>query len=888
MARSAEMDLSLQVEANLSRLEKQMARADAIAAKGFNSMQRRAEQASQRMEKSVTGATTKITSSLKALGAGIVGGLAIGGIDQIIGRMSDLATSVANIGNEARRANLSTKAFQELSHVATQTRIPLDALIDGFKELSIRGDEFAQTGKGSGEEAFKRLGYSAADLSRKLQDPSALFLEIIGRMEKLDAASNVRIADEVFGGTGGEQFVELLRLGESGIRDMIKEANDFGLVMDDAMIAKADEVDRKFKLITTTVGTGLKRAIVDAADALDGFFDQFRKIEEQQTRTVQLKLSSIYADRQDVVAQLADLETEKASSFFPKLVDQQIAIARGELERLTKEAEKLRNLLDERQGYTDTFVYTGETAKDAAPKVSTLATSVSGLQDAGATGAAGIKTFADAVRALKGEIPGLTEQLADLDARARIDTAYKAALQTARSIGDTLTAERLRDQALADLSAKPARDAANKGMLDLIGYAEGTDKGRGYNETLGYGKFTGGNRNLVTMTLDEVLAMQKQMLAHPDNKFNSSAVGRYQIVSKTLKGLMGTLGLKGTERFDATMQDRLAQELLRQRGNDPAGLRNEWEGLRRVDSGTISKAYDGESVSMPAVDPGLAASRQEASDKAKDQAAAYAEIIAGAKQFTSEQTLEQTALGMTAQKAQALRYEQSLLNDAQRAGIELTPAQRQELTNLANGMAEVEAATLKASQSQEQMQAVQGFLKGQIGGFFSDIITGSMSVEDALNRVLASLADAALQAALFGEGPLGSLFGGGILSIFGFAKGGIAAGGKPQPLPRFAKGGVARSASIFGEAGPEAAVPLPDGRRIPVDLNMARTPRDTGTGGNVVQNVTVAPTITINSPQGGDPKQNDDLARKTSAAVEASVRGIVQQELRSMKRQGMR
>lgn len=36
---------------------------------------------------------------------------------------------------------------------------------------------------------------------------------------------------------------------------------------------------------------------------------------------------------------------------------------------------------------------------------------------------------------------------------------------------------------------------------------------------------------------------------------------------------------------------------------------------------------------------------------------------------------------------------------------------------------------------------------------------------------------------------------------------------------RYAKGGIANTASIFGEAGPEAAVPLPDGRSIPVTLS---------------------------------------------------------------------
>jgi hypothetical protein len=40
-------------------------------------------------------------------------------------------------------------------------------------------------------------------------------------------------------------------------------------------------------------------------------------------------------------------------------------------------------------------------------------------------------------------------------------------------------------------------------------------------------------------------------------------------------------------------------------------------------------------------------------------------------------------------------------------------------------------------------------------------------------------------------------------------------------IPAFANGGIADQASIFGEAGPEAAVPLPDGRSIPVTLRHA-------------------------------------------------------------------
>jgi hypothetical protein len=53
----------------------------------------------------------------------------------------------------------------------------------------------------------------------------------------------------------------------------------------------------------------------------------------------------------------------------------------------------------------------------------------------------------------------------------------------------------------------------------------------------------------------------------------------------------------------------------------------------------------------------------------------------------------------------------------------------------------------------------------------------------------------------------------GVGGLFGGA--GASTGGFPA---RLAEGGVTNGISIAGESGPEAVVPLPDGRRIPVDL----------------------------------------------------------------------
>ncbi|MHA6644572.1 hypothetical protein ACX3P1_18130 [Mesorhizobium sp. A623] len=254
---------------------------------------RKGEKSTDRFERNANKATQGVGSAFIKMGglakaglAGLAAGFVAGGITGIISKFGEVAKNIASIGDEAKRAGVSLRAFQEWKFVAEQNRIGIDQMTDGLKELNLRADEFVQTGKGSAAESFMRLGYSAKDLETKLKDPSRLLLEIIDRLGKFDRAAQIRISDELFGGSAGERFVELLAQGEDGIRDTINRAHELGAVMDDDVIAKAAELDRQFNAITTTVGTGLKTAIVEAAGALQDFINSFQgqmaKFEERK------------------------------------------------------------------------------------------------------------------------------------------------------------------------------------------------------------------------------------------------------------------------------------------------------------------------------------------------------------------------------------------------------------------------------------------------------------------------------------------------------------------------------------------------------------------------------------------------------------------------------
>ena len=296
MADDAERLIVL-LEARIRDFEKNMQKASGTADKSYGRMRKDSKSATRQMEADMVRSTTRINQALasssakigaygKAAVGGFLGGFLAGGVAGIISQIGRVANSIAQVGDEAKRAGVSIEAFQEWKFVAEQNRIGIDQMTDGLKELNLRADEFVLTGKGSAAEAFQRLGYTSGELAKKLEDPSKLLLEIIDRLGKFDKAAQIRISDELFGGSAGERFVELIDQGEEGIRATIDRAHELGVVMDDEVIQRAAELDRKFNEVASTVSTKLKTAIVEAATALQNFVTSFdcmwQKYEERR------------------------------------------------------------------------------------------------------------------------------------------------------------------------------------------------------------------------------------------------------------------------------------------------------------------------------------------------------------------------------------------------------------------------------------------------------------------------------------------------------------------------------------------------------------------------------------------------------------------------------
>ncbi|MBM7328702.1 phage tail length tape measure family protein [Agrobacterium sp. S2] len=172
--------------------------------------------------------------------------------------------------------------------------------------------------------------------------------------------------------------------------------------------------------------------------------------------------------------------------------------------------------------------------------------------------------------------------------------------------------------------------------------------------------------------------------------------------------------------------------------------------------------------------------------RGKTDAEYYQDIIDGADRRIASLLVEQQALGMTEEAANALRYEQEMLNQAQQHGIDLTPKQADYIKMLAGTMAGLESAIQKA-------QDAINFAKDTTKGFFSDMANGlangrglwgslADAAVNAINKIADALIDSGIES-LFGGGGIGKWIG----SLFG--GGGLGGAADPWSGLRLASGG---------------------------------------------------------------------------------------------------
>lgn len=494
--------LVAQLEARIDKYEKNLAKARQKTNTEFGRIEKRG----QRMEKKLSKLGKGAAQVGINLSKGLLGGLVAGGIAGSVAAIGQIADQVARVGDEAKRAGVDVESFQELKYVAEQNRIGVDALTDGLKEMNLRADEFIATGKGSSAEAFQRLGYSAEELNRKLAEPSKLFTEIIGKLKQFDQAAQIRIADEIFGGTGGEQFVQLIEQGEDGLKRSIKQARDLGIVMSEETIAKADELNQKFNIVATTVGNGLKKAIVEATHALSEFLSVFGSLEGRSDQALEEKLGYNATQYFDLQAKLANAKTKLAdanpNTLLAKQLNERVIDLEARMKQLLDDEQRIRATLQLRNSQFEIDPSTGNGGKSPEKRP---------IHDENAEA---VDREAKAVRNL---IAALEFEKSIVGVSAR----QQEIMNTLRKVGANATDDQ-RQQIAALVGEIYDMEAAQAKANDRM--AEGADLGKSFSSSFANGLRQG--KSLAESLLDAVNRVVDRLLdASLDALFSPQAFG---------------------------------------------------------------------------------------------------------------------------------------------------------------------------------------------------------------------------------------------------------------------------------------------------------------------------------------------------------------------------
>lgn len=495
--------------------------------------------------------------------------LALIGGGSLVG-IAALAVQWARLGSEVARTSrtigVSAVELQSYRGVANALGVSSEEMTSGFKSL---GDTLQDALYGRNQDALavlNKLGISIHKTSSGAVDSVQAFRDLSVAISNIKSPQVQGLVARTF---GVEALLPILREGPVAIAKYQARVAELGAVMGPEQIRRAESFGLALNYLSLA-GQGLRNTIGDA------LIPAFQPLVEWLTQVISANRELIH---QEVGKWARDFADWVKSIDFKEL-----------WAGLQKTIKSIRDFVDSIGGWKVAAIGVG--AVMAGPlllsitgltfgvasllvKVPLLIAGLNGIGAASATasasgmgllgtlgklGAAGVGAYA-ALQVAKAA--GLPDTDRDKGMKSVKDGRWLAAsaqLPAADFLGAVWN--RIAHGATASSSGQYAP------LLNLIGKAEGTDKGRGYNETLGYGAYTGGDQNLTGMSLKEIDALQTKMLADPNNRLNSSAVGRYQITRTTLRDLMRRNGLTGDEKFDPAMQDRLAGDLIK---NLPAG-----------------------------------------------------------------------------------------------------------------------------------------------------------------------------------------------------------------------------------------------------------------------------------------------------------------------------
>lgn len=228
------------------------------------------------------GATNTLNSlgSLNAGAAAALGGFAAlaAGIVKVEKALISLTKKNAEAADELEtlslKTGLTTQSLQELEYAADFIDVSLDTITGSLTKLT-RNMDAAREGTGAAAESFARLGIAVTNSDGSLRSAEEVFYEAIDALgEVQNATERDALAMDLFG-RSAQDLNPLIVQGSAALRDLAKEANASGYVLDDFAVKRLTRVDDGFKKLEKSRESFTKKLSVEFAPTTEKVLNQF-------------------------------------------------------------------------------------------------------------------------------------------------------------------------------------------------------------------------------------------------------------------------------------------------------------------------------------------------------------------------------------------------------------------------------------------------------------------------------------------------------------------------------------------------------------------------------------------------------------------------------------
>lgn len=177
----------------------------------------------------VDGFRTAVTGAVAALGVSAFAGWVKGAIDSA-DALSDLS----------EQTGIAASRLSEYQYAAQMSGTSIDTLSTGFKELA--------KGIAANDDALKSMGVATRDAAGNLRGTDQVLEDVADKFASYEnGAAKSALAMQLFG-KAGQEMIPFLSNGKAGLAELRGEAQAFGVVLSDDMVAAAagfnDNLDR--------------------------------------------------------------------------------------------------------------------------------------------------------------------------------------------------------------------------------------------------------------------------------------------------------------------------------------------------------------------------------------------------------------------------------------------------------------------------------------------------------------------------------------------------------------------------------------------------------------------------------------------------------------------